>query len=101
MVQRREKFVLTRAARLVLGVTMAAGLGAAVCASPIRSLPAAPSMAPIKVAAVAPGLQPLGDGPAITVQKSFGRNDEDCVTVTSVKGTDGRVYASRGMVCAQ
>lgn len=94
----RETFVTTRAARLVLGITLAAGLGATVLASPVHSVPATPvSKAPVMQTA----FQPLGDGPALSVKKSFGRHDEDCVTVTQMKGADGRVYATRGMICAE
>lgn len=98
MIQRRETFVTTRAARLVLGLTLAAGLGATVVASPVHSVPATPvAKAPVAQAA----FQPLGNGPAISVKKSFGRHDEDCVTVTQIKGADGQIYTTRGMVCAE
>lgn len=96
MFQTRETFVTTRAARLVLGITVAAGLGATVFASPMQSVPAAP-----KSPVAQTSFQPLGDGPALSVAKSFGRHDEDCVTVTQVKGADGRIYPTRGMVCAE
>ena len=101
MVARSETFVITPASRLVLGVAFVLGLGAAVAASPVR---------PSIVTSVMPqqsmqaafdqvSFKPLGEGPSIAVQKSFGCNDEDCVTVTQVKGVDGRVYPTRGMVC--
>ena len=102
MIQRRETFVTTRAARLVLGITLAAGLGATVVASPVHSVPATPaSKAPVAQAAFKPMFQPLGEGPAISVKKSFGRHDEDCVTVTQIKGADGQIYTTRGMICAE
>ena len=96
MVSSREAFVVTPAARLVLGVAFVLGLGAAVTASPVRPAPVATVASP-QIEQVA--FKALGEGPAIAVTKSFGRNDEDCVTVTQVKGPDGRVYPSRGMVC--
>ena len=100
MIQTRETFVTTRAARLVLGITVAAGLGATVIASPMPSIPAMPK-APVAQQVSKTSFQPLGNGPALSVTKSFGRHDEDCVTVTQVKGADGRVYPTRGMVCAE
>ena len=99
MVQPREPFIITRAARVILGVTIAVGLGAAVAASPVRVAPTSSPAAPIQPTPV--DFKPLGDGPAVFVQKSFGKHDEDCVTVTQVKGADGRIYPTRGMVCAE
>ena len=96
MVARHETFAVTPASRLVLGIAFVFGLGAAVAASPVR--PAAiPVIAAQQITTVA--FKPLGDGPSIAIEKSFGRNDEDCVTVTQVKSPDGRVHPSRGMVC--
>jgi hypothetical protein len=100
----RERFVATRAARIVLGITVAIGLVATVAASPIasRARLAAALTPSTQIPATTPtAFRPLGDGPAVSVERSFGRHDEDCVTVTQVKGADGRVYATRGMVCAE
>lgn len=98
MVKLREPFVITRPARVVLGLSLALGLGAAVAASPVRSVPAAPVS---KAVMMQTSFRPLGEGVGVSVQKSFGRADEDCVTVTQVKGADGRIYAARGMVCRE
>jgi hypothetical protein len=99
----RETFVATRAARIVMGMTLAVGLVATVAASPLASrlgVGAVSATAPApKVTPSA--FRPLGEGPAISVQRSFGNHDEDCVTVTQVKGADGRIYSTRGMVCAE
>ncbi len=101
MVKRRESFVSTPASRLVLGIAFVLGLGAAVAASPVRpALIAAVTTQPSMQASFDKvAFKPLGEGPSIAVQKSFGQNDEDCVTVTQIKGADGRVYPTRGMVC--
>ena len=102
MAQHRESFVVTRAARLVLGVAIVVGLGATVIASPARFTPAmSPKATVLPVTFTPVSFKPLGEGPAISVSKAFGSHDEDCVTVTQVKGPDGRVYTSRGLVCAE
>lgn len=97
MIQRRDGFIATRAPRLALGVLLAGGVCAAVAASPISfSRDVALAVPTADVA-----FKPLGDGPAVSVKRSFGRHDEDCITVTQIKGADGRIYPTRGMVCAE
>ena len=44
-------------------------------------------------------LAPLGSGPAIQLAKAGAGESEDCVRVTRITGPDGKVYATRGIVC--
>ncbi|MBG0809043.1 hypothetical protein IY145_06605 [Methylosinus sp. H3A] len=97
----------TLTSRILLGVTIAVNLGAAVAATPslgARSeAPAVP--APIEKAAFgdsATALRPFGEGPAILVGRAYGADDEDCVlAVTRVEGSDGQVSVARGIACPQ
>ena len=96
MIQQRKNFFATRAPRLALGVLLAGGVCAAVAAPMGFSRDVSPAAPAAKVA-----FQALGEGPAVSVKRSFGRHDEDCITVTQIKGADGRIYPTRGMVCSQ
>jgi len=102
-----RKSPTTRTSRILLGVTIAVSLGAAVAASPSLG---ARSDAPASRALIektgfgdsATALRPFGDGPAILVGRAFGADDEDCVlAVTRVEGSEGQVSVARGIVCPQ
>ncbi|MFY9626530.1 MAG: hypothetical protein WAK03_00045 [Methylocystis sp.] len=110
MVVSREKSIAGRTSRIVLLVTAAAGLLAAVAAAP-----AAPTDRDLKSAVsnkaqggsaatlgeAAKGMQPLGRGPAIRVGRAFDAEDEDCtLAVTRVTDESGHVRVKRGVTCA-
>jgi hypothetical protein len=44
---------------------------------------------------------PLAPGPSVRLGHADRGEDEDCVKVTRVTGPDGRVYVTRGLICAQ
>jgi hypothetical protein len=73
-------------------------LGAAVFAAP---MPVAPKS---KVADTAvsqkASFAPLATGPAFQLGRAGRGEDEDCVRVLRMTGPDGRVYVTRGLVCA-
>lgn len=43
---------------------------------------------------------PLAKGPAFQLDRAAPGEDEDCVRVVRMTGPDGRVYVTRGLVCA-
>jgi hypothetical protein len=88
-----------------LKVTMAAigvsCLGVAVFAAPMTMTPKSKiastgSMVEHRSAAY----EPLSQGPAIQLGRAAPGEDEDCVRVTRITGPDGRIYVTRGLVCA-
>ena len=97
----------TRNSRILVGVTVAACLGASLAATPSLG---ARSDAPVLAAPIervafgdsATALRPFGSGPAILVGRAYGADDEDCVlAVSRVEGSDGEVSVARGIVCPQ
>lgn len=86
-----------------LKLTMAAigvsCLGVAVVAAPMSITPKS------KIAASGmiehrSSYQPLTQGPAMQLGRAAAGEDEDCVRVTRIAGPDGRIYVTRGLVCA-
>lgn len=102
-----RKFSFISNSRALVGVTVAAGLGAALAATPsLGARSDAPILAaPIERAAFgdsATALRPFGSGPAILVGRAYGADDEDCVlAVTQIEGSDGEVSVARGIACPQ
>ncbi len=76
-------------------------LGAAVIAAPLtvtaKNKIAPTSQTTEKKAAFAP----LAQGSAFQLGRATDGEAEDCVKITRMTGPDGRVYATRGMVCAE
>ena len=95
----------TTLSRIVVGVTLAAGFGAAVAATPSLGARSEAPALPMERAAFgdsATALRPFGSGPAILVGRAYGPDDEDCVlAVTRVEGADGRFSVARGIACPQ
>lgn len=110
MVVSRDNPFANRTSRIVLAVTAAAGLCAAVAATPSASIgketiPAAPA-SPVAAAGhdmgeAAKGIRPLGRGPAIRVGRAFDAEDEDCMlVVTKTTDAGGHVQVKSGVTCA-
>lgn len=72
-------------------------LGAAVFASP---MPVAPKSSMEKPVSQKASFAPLASGPAFQLGRAGRGEDEDCVRVLRMTGPDGRVYVTRGLVCA-
>ncbi len=99
----RESPIASRLSRIVRGFTVAAGLCAAVAASP--SVPAVKGQSSAAVKAAVSlnddGLRPLARGPAIRVGRAFGAEDEDCTLVLKPSTDErGRVRYMRSVTCA-
>ncbi|WP_457798600.1 hypothetical protein [Methylocystis sp. S23] len=99
----RESPFASRTSRIVLGVTVAFGLCAAVAAAP--TAPAAKSQSAAAVQAAVSlnddGLRPLARGPAIRVGRAYGAEDEDCTLVLKPSTDErGRVRYMRSVTCA-
>lgn len=97
----RESPFASRSSRIVLGVTIAFGLCAAVAAAP--TAPVVKQSAPAVKAAVSlndDGLRPLARGPAIKVGRAYGAEDEDCTLVLKPSTDErGRVRYMRSVTC--
>jgi len=109
MVVSRDNPFASRTSRAVLAITIAAGLCAAVAATPSASIGKENSIA---IAAKtrkgagatsgepAKGMRPLGSGPTIQVARAFDAEDEDCtLAVTKVAGESGGVHVTRSLAC--
>lgn len=103
----RDSPFSSRASRVILALTVATCLCAAVAAAPSAppSKPIGPAIAvvPVKPAfgESATGMRPLGRGPAIHVGRAYDAEDEDCtLVVTRVNDESGYVRVTRGVVCA-
>ena len=109
MVVSRDNPFASRTSRAVFAITLAAGLCAAVAATPSASIGKENSIATsagiVKRAGAtsgeaAKGMRPLGSGPAIRVGRAFDAEDEDCtLAVTKVAGKSGGVHLTRSLTC--
>lgn len=99
----RESPFASRTSRIVLGVTVAFGLCAAVAAAPTAPVAKGQSVAAVKAAVSLndDGLRPLARGPAIRVGRAYGAEDEDCTLVLKPSTDEhGRVRYMRSVTCA-
>ena len=109
MVVSRDNPFASRTSRAVLAITTAAGLCAAVAATPSASIGkengyAAPARvltgAGATLSEPAKGIRPLGRGPTIRVGRAFDAEDEDCtLAVTKVPAGGGGVQVTRSLTC--
>ncbi len=108
----------SRTSRIVIALTAAAGLCAAVAAVPSASIGsesgavkvvkvvaprAAPAVVPAPVVVPAPAteMRPLARGAAIRVARAFDAEDEDCtLVVTKTPDEGGRTRVKRAVTCA-
>ncbi len=99
----RESPFASRSSRIVLGVTVAFGLCAAVAAAPTAPVAKGPSAAAVQAAVSLndDGMRPLARGPAIRVGRAYGAEDEDCTLVLKPSTDErGRVRYMRSVTCA-
>lgn len=88
--------------KLAMAGVAASCIGAAVIAAPLSATPKAELISashddlgrPINYA-------PLASGPAVQLGRAGAGEDEDCVKVSNITGSDGRSYPTRGMICAE
>lgn len=110
MVVSRDNPFASRTSRAVFAITAAAGLCAAIAATPSASIGkenGIATSATIEKGAgatsgeTAKGMRPLGSGPAFRVGRAFDAEDEDCtLAVTKVADKSGGVHVTRRVVCA-
>ncbi len=110
MVVSRDNPFASRTSRAVFAITAAAGLCAAIAATPSASIGKENSIAIsagiVKRAGAtsgeaAKGMRPLGSGPAIHVGRAFDAEDEDCtLALTKVADERGGVHVTRRVICA-
>ncbi|PNG27177.1 hypothetical protein [Methylocella silvestris] len=99
-----RKTIGMQALKITMASVAVSCLGVAVFAAPMTMTPKA------KIAlngdivehrsAYTPGYAPLAAGPALQLGRATVGEEEDCVRVTRMVGPDGRIYVSRGLVCA-
>lgn len=103
MVNTRKK-IGKQALRLTMAGIAVSCLGVAVFAAPMTMTPKNRIADSGQVfehrSAYSPAYAPLANGPAMQLGRAAAGEDEDCVRVTRVTGPDGRIYVTRGLVCA-
>ena len=109
MVFSRDNPFASRTSRAVFAITIAAGLCAAVAATPSASIGKENGIATtagtrtgagVTSGESAKGMRPLGSGPTIRVGRAFDAEDEDCtLAVTKVAGKSGGVHLTRSLTC--
>jgi hypothetical protein len=105
----RDNPFASRTSRAVFAITIAAGLCAAVAATPSASIGKESSSATTATThkgadatsgEPAKGLRPLGSGPTIKVGRAFDAEDEDCtLAVTKVAEKSGGVHVTSRLTC--
>lgn len=98
-----RKAVGVRALKVTMAAVGMSCLGVAVFAAPLTMTPKAKLASNEMIehrSAYTPAYAPLSAGPALQLGRAAAGEDEDCVRVTRMVGPDGRVYVSRGLVCA-
>ncbi len=101
----RENPFASRASRIVLALTVATSLCAAVAAAPSAPMSKEDEAAATRVKTTigedANGLRPLGHGPAIRVGRAYDAEDEDCtLAVTQFTDPSGHVRVTHAVACA-
>lgn len=90
-----------QAFKLAMSGIAASCLGAAVVAAPMSFTPkwkvqdGSRSLVEERTA-----FSPLAKGPAFQLDRATAGEDEDCVRVVRMTGPDGRVFVTRGLICA-
>jgi hypothetical protein len=76
-------------------------LGAAVVAAPMSFTPKGKMLNSSRsLVEERTAFSPLSNGPAFQLERAAPGEDEDCVRVVRMTGPDGRVYVTRGLICA-
>jgi hypothetical protein len=102
MIKSRKSIGL-QALKFTMAGIAASCLGVAVFAAPLTMTPKSKIASNAVLehrSAFASAYEPLANGPAMQLGRAESGEDEDCVRVTRVMGPDGRIYVSRGLVCA-
>jgi len=86
--------------KLVMAGVAISCLGAAVVAAPLTITPKSKIYTALQNQEERVALQPLAAGPALQLGKAAPGEDEDCVKITRMTGPDGKIYATRGLVCS-
>lgn len=90
-----------QAFRFAMAGIAASCLGAAVFAAPMTFTPKSKiATSARETTAEKAALSSLANGPAYQLAPAAPGEDEDCVRVVRMTGPDGRVYVTRGLICA-
>ncbi len=93
-----------QALKLTMAGIAVSCLGVAVFAAPLTMTPKGKIASNASIlehrSVYATSYEALGKGPAMQLGRAADGKSEDCVRVTRVVGPDGRVYVTRGLVCA-
>lgn len=108
MVVSRDNPFASRTSRAVFAITAAAGLCAAIAATPSASIGKENSVATtaktrtgagVTSGESPKGMRPLGSGPTIRVGRAFDAEDEDCTFATIKVAHGGGVQVKRSVTC--
>lgn len=90
-----------QAFKLAMAGIAASCLGAAVVAAPMSFMPKGKMLDGGRaLVEERTAYSPLSKGPALQLERAAPGEDEDCVRVVRMTGPDGRVYVTRGLICA-
>jgi hypothetical protein len=89
-----------QAFRFAMAGIAASCLGAAVFAAPMTLTPKSKLDAAREPVAQKSFYSSLTQGPAFQLAPAGEGEDEDCVRVVRMTGPDGRIYVTRGLICA-
>lgn len=100
MIKMRNKLG-KQAFRFAMAGIAASCLGAAVVAAPMSFTPKGKMLnSSHSLVEERTAFSPLSKGPAYQLERAAPGEDEDCVRVVRMTGPDGRVYVTRGLICA-
>lgn len=95
------KVIGTQALKFTMAGIAASCLGAAVFAAPMSITPKNKITDGAKpIVEHRSAYAPLAKGPGFQLGRAERGEDEDCVRVTRMTGPDGRIYVTRGLICA-
>jgi hypothetical protein len=90
-----------QAFKFAMAGVAASCLGAAVVAAPLSFTSKGKMISDSRVLVEErSAFSPLSKGPAYQFQRAAPGEDEDCVRVVRMTGPDGRIYVTRGLICA-
>jgi hypothetical protein len=95
-----RKTVGMQALKFTMAGVAVSCLGAAVFAAPLTITPKSEVSFSSQMVEHRSAYDPLTKGPAIELGRAAPGENEDCVRVTRMMGPDGRIYVTRGLVCA-
>ncbi len=87
--------------KLAMAATAVSCLGAAVVAAPLSFTPKGKILESSRqLVEERTAFTGLAKGPAFQLERAAPGEDEDCVRVVRITGPDGRIYVTRGLICA-